>query len=196
MSAPFSQACDNNKAPILAVLQRAFAKCQQVLEIGSGTGQHSVHFAANMPHLQWHCSDRAVNHGGIIAWHQRYPAANLHPPLVLDVNQPQWPLAGFDAAFSANTCHIMAWAEVEQMFAGVARQMATHGVFCLYGPFNYGGEFTSASNADFDQHLRQQAPHMGIRAIEAVVALAERAGFELIDDVAMPANNRLLVFER
>ncbi|QIZ76887.1 DUF938 domain-containing protein [Ferrimonas lipolytica] len=196
MLAPFSQACENNKAPIFERLQQHFAASQRVLEIGSGTGQHSVYFAPRLPHLQWHCSDRNDNHEGINAWHRQLPAANLHQPVSLDVNDQLWPLTGFDAAFSANTIHIMSWPEVELMFQGVSRNMASSGRFCYYGPFNYGGQFTSASNQAFDQHLRRTATHMGIRDIEAVIDLAQQNGFQLCNDDAMPANNRLLLFQR
>ncbi|MFA5496064.1 MAG: DUF938 domain-containing protein [Porticoccaceae bacterium] len=191
---PFSQACENNREPILAILRRVFADRRRVLEIGSGTGQHAVHFAPRLPHLQWQTSDLAENHPAIAAWIDDFPAANLARPLVLDVTAPDWPAGPFDAFFTANTCHIMPWPAVQAMFAGIGRVAAPAAVLALYGPFNYGGRFTSDSNARFDRYLKEWAPHQGIRDSEAIIELARGAGLELAEDQPMPANNRLLVF--
>ncbi|HLS99274.1 MAG: DUF938 domain-containing protein [Porticoccaceae bacterium] len=193
---PFSQACANNQGPILAVLERVFAPCRGVLEIGSGTGQHAVHFAPRLAHLHWQTSDLAHNHPGINAWIDEYPAPNLARPLVLDVERGPWPEGPFDAIFSANTCHIMAWSAVAAMFAGIGRVAAPRAVIALYGPFKYGGAFTTDSNARFDAQLRASAPHQGIRDIEAIVDLARGEGFSLVEDNPLPANNQLLVFTR
>jgi hypothetical protein len=157
-----------------------------VLEIGSGTGQHAACFAAELPHLVWQASDVAAHLPGIREWGVE--------PIELDVDAP-WPRLDADAAFSANTCHIMSWPQVERMFAGVGA-IATLNTFCLYGPFNYGGRPTSASNARFDAMLRARDPLSGVRDFEAVSALARKAGFALQADHPMPANNRLLVFRR
>ncbi len=192
---PFSQACENNKTPILAVLQRVFAPCRNILEIGSGTGQHAVWFAPRLAHLHWQTSDLAVNHPGINAWIDEQPASNLARPIVLNVVSGTWPVA-MDGVFSANTCHIMPWSSVVKMFDGFGRHLARDGTVAIYGPFNYRGEFTSASNAQFDQWLRQRAPHQGIRDIETMRRLAGRAGLELLEDNPMPANNRLLVWRK
>ncbi|MGK2915317.1 MAG: DUF938 domain-containing protein [Porticoccaceae bacterium] len=193
---PFSQACENNRQPILDVLLRVFADCRKILEIGSGTGQHAVYCAPRLPHLSWQTSDLHVHHAGIQAWLAECPAANLLPPLDLNVDQPSWPVDRTDGVFTANTCHIMAWTSVVNLFTGAGRTLAPGGVLAIYGPFNYGGRFTSDSNARFDAWLKQQAPHQGIRDFEAVNELAESAGFALHDDHAMPANNRLLVWRR
>ena len=195
MSRQFSTACERNREPILAILRDAFADRRHVLEIGSGTGQHAVFFGAALPHLNWQTSDVPQNHPSIIAWQQEAGLANVLPPLALDVNE-DWPQGPFDAVFSANTCHIMAWPEVQAMFAGIGRVLSMGGVVCIYGPFNYGGQFTSASNGEFDASLTAQAPHMGIRDFEAVNALAAAQGLALQADHAMPANNRLLVWRR
>lgn len=194
---PFSQACENNKQPILDILRRVFAKTRRVLEIGSGTGQHAVHFAPHLPHLVWQTSDLAHNHPGINAWIDDTPATNLERPLTLDVLGGNWPTGLYDGFFSANTCHIMPWEAVEAMFAGLGRYVADHegpSVLALYGPFRYGGEFTSPSNAAFDRYLRERAPHQGIRDIEAITTVAADNGLVLTEDNAMPANNQLLVF--
>jgi hypothetical protein len=194
MDKPFSQACENNKQPILAVLRRHFGGVREVLEIGSGTGQHAVFFAARLPHLVWQTSDVLENHPGINAWIDGAAVGNVRRPLALDVTAQPWPLGTTGAVFSANTAHIMSWPAVETMIAGVGAVLVPGGVFCLYGPFNYNGEFTSESNARFDKSLRLRDPASGIRDFEKVDALARAAGLELVEDQAMPANNRTLVW--
>lgn len=196
---PYSQACANNQAPILAVLEQAFADRRQVLEIGSGTGQHSVYMAPRLPQLVWQTSDLPEHHAGIRAWHAAQPAANLRAPITFDLQSSAWPQTAdgaFDAVFTSNTCHIVAWPLVERMFAQVGTHLPTGGVFALYGPFNYGGEFTSDSNRAFDAWLRQRDAASGIRDLEALQALGQHHGLELVQDHAMPANNRTLVFHK
>jgi len=192
---PYAPACDRNRDPILAVLQAHFSDRKHVLEIGSGTGQHAVHFAAAMRELIWQTSDRAENLPGIRAWLDEAKLPNTPPPIELDVAQGS-PQGNYDAIFSANTLHIMSWPEVEALFAALPAMTSEDAKLAIYGPFNYGGEFTSASNAAFDESLKSRAPHMGIRDIEAVDRLARAAGFAMIDDVAMPANNRTLIWQR
>lgn len=196
MAKQFSQACENNRQPILEVLARQFSQTERVLEIGSGTGQHGVFFSAHLPHLIWQTSDLAASHPSINAWMDDEPRPNLRRPLLLDVDSEPWPDSGFDGLFSANTCHIMAWESVVNFFAGVGRHLAVGGTCCIYGPFNYRGSYTSASNARFDQWLKSQFPHQGIRDFEAVDKLALQAGLILVEDNAMPANNRLLVWRK
>jgi SAM-dependent methyltransferase len=196
MRKQFSAACERNREPILAVLRDVFADCTHVLEIGSGTGQHAVFFGAQLPHLVWQTSDLPDNHPSIGAWLQEAQLSNVLPPLMLDTYSDDWPPGPFDAVFSANTCHIMAWRDVEAMFAGIGRVLQIGGVLCIYGPFNYGGTFTSASNAQFDASLRAHAPHMGIRDVEAINRLAADRGLVLQADHSMPANNRVLVWQR
>ena len=196
MEKPFSQACENNKEPILAVLRRAFARSRRVLEIGSGTGQHAVYFAPNLPHLEWYTSDLSGNLSGIRLWIEDQPADNLFPPTVLDVNASAWPIDDFDAVFSANTAHIMYWADVEAMFQGVGKYLPFRGRFALYGPFSYHGVHVSESNVRFDQSLRARDPGMGVRDMDALEQLAEAAGLVLLEDHEMPANNRTIVWEK
>jgi hypothetical protein len=181
---PFAEHCERNREPILRILKRVFADRRRVLEIGSGTGQHAAYFAPELPHLVWQASDVAENLPGIRQW---FPNA-----VELDVDK-EWPPIEADAVFSANTCHIMSWPQVERMFAGVGA-IGSVETFCLYGPFNYGGKHTSESNARFDAMLRARDPLSGLRDFEAVSALARSAGFALQEDNAMPTNNRLLVF--
>ncbi|MFN3593716.1 MAG: DUF938 domain-containing protein [Thiobacillaceae bacterium] len=192
---PYAPACERNRDPILAVLREHFADRRQVLEIGSGTGQHAVHFAAALPHLTWQTSDRPENLPGIRLWLDEAALPNTPPPPLLDVNGP-WPQQRFDAAFSANTLHILAWAEVERLFAGLAGVLTETAKLVIYGPFNNGGRYTSESNARFDAMLRAEAAHQGIRDFEAVHALAAGIGFTLLEDLAMPANNRCLIWQR
>src|SRR5690606_1779576 len=140
---PYSDACDRNRDPILNVIKDWFVAPGEVLEIGSGTGQHAVYFARQLPHLQWIATDRAENHAGIKAWLDEAQLPNVRGPLELDVNEEVWPVERVDYVFSANTAHIMSWPEVEKMFEGVGRVLRSGGVFCLYGPFNRDGQFTS-----------------------------------------------------
>ncbi len=178
------------------MLRGHFATRRRVLEIGSGTGQHAVHFAAAMPWLQWQCSDVAVNLPGIRAWLDEAALPNTPPPLELDV-RGEWPRQEFDAVFSANALHIMGWAEVEAFFAGAGKVLATaDAVLAVYGPFNYRGAYTSDSNREFDAWLKTRDPRSGIRDFEAVDALARGIGLALAADMAMPANNRTLVWRR
>jgi cyclopropane fatty-acyl-phospholipid synthase-like methyltransferase len=192
---PHAPSCDRNRDPILAVLSAHFARCRQVLEIGSGTGQHAVYFAAAMPWLTWQCSDVAANLPGIRMWLEEAQLANTPAPIELDVDGA-WPPARFDGVFSANTLHIMGWAQVEACFARLPQVLAEAATVAVYGPFNYGGTYTSASNREFDAWLKARDPDSGIRDFEAVDALARRSGLTLTADVAMPANNRTLVWRR
>lgn len=184
---PFSEACERNRAPILAVLKRIFSDRRRVLEIGSGTGQHAAYFSSALDHLHWQASDVAEHLAGIRMWGV--------DPVELDVDQP-WPPLEVDAVFSANTAHIMSWPQVERMFEGIGGLLPPNGVFALYGPFNFAGRHTSDSNARFDAMLRARDPASGLRDFEAVSALALRCGMKLEEDNAMPANNRLLVFRK
>ncbi len=196
MNKPFSQACENNKRAILAVLEKALARTTNVLEIGSGTGQHAVFMAEYLPHLRWQPSDVADNLPGINAWLAEARTDNINPPLVLDVNQLPWPLSPTDSVFSANTLHIIGKNEVVNFFKGVHKVLLPGGKLCVYGPFNYQGNFTSESNARFDTRLKQQDPKSGIRDFEWVNELAEKSALELVKDHAMPANNRLLEWRK
>ncbi|MFC4252507.1 DUF938 domain-containing protein [Sinimarinibacterium flocculans] len=195
-SKPHSPSSERNREPILAVLRRHFADRRCVLEIGSGTGQHAVHFAAALPHLVWQSADRPSYLPGIRAWLAEAGLPNTPEPRVLDVNDADWPEGPFDAVYSANTLHIMGWPEVERLFTRLPQVVGEDAKLAIYGPFNYGGRFTSDSNAAFDARLRGDAAHMGIRDFEAVDALARGIGFRLVEDVAMPANNRCLVWRR
>lgn len=192
---PFSEACEENKQPILTVLERLFADVLKVLEVGSGTGQHGVYFAGALPHLIWQTSDLPKHHDGIRAWLLEAVLPNLKAPIALDVGGV-WPDRSFDAVFSANTTHIMSWPQVEQMFDGIGRVLESGGCFALYGPFNFGGNYTSDSNERFDQWLRKRDPASGIRNFEDLDSLARTNGLIFVEDIPMPANNRVLVWRR
>ena len=193
---PFSEACERNKGPILSVLAGAFAGATAVLEIGSGTGQHAVHFARQLPHLRWQPTDRREWLRDLAARIEQEGGANLARPIELDVRQAAWPVQPVDAVFSANTLHIMSWPEVEAFFLGVGRVLAPGGVLAVYGPFRYRGEFTSASNAAFDLELRDRNPASGIRDFDLIEEIARDSGLALVSDYALPANNQLLLFTK
>ena len=196
MQKPFSQACENNKAPILAVLRRVFNRPLKVWEIGSGTGQHAVHFAAALPHLTWQPTDLEPNLPGMSLWFDEAGLANVLAPTSLDVRDDPWPCDALEAAFTANSLHIMSWEAVEIFFARLGRYLLPGAPFCSYGPYNVGGRYTSESNARFDDWLKTQDPLSAIRDLDVLVRLADAAGIDLVEDNAMPANNKLLVWRR
>jgi SAM-dependent methyltransferase len=193
---PFSAACERNKDPILDVLRVRFAGRAQVLEVGSGTGQHAVHFARALPHLVWHPTEQLPYLADLAERVKLEGPVNLRAPTVLDVRQALWPLRIVDAMFTANTLHIMSWPEVTALFAGIGTVLAPGGVLCVYGPFRYGGKYTSDSNRDFDRMLQERDPLSGIRDVEDITVLAGQYGVRMIADHDLPANNRLLVFAK
>lgn len=193
----FSPSCERNKEPILAVLREIFTAPGLVLEIGSGSGQHAVHFAQHLPHLGWQTSDLPANHAGMQMWLEEAALPNVLPPLTLDMlDSSTWPATRFDAIFTANTLHIMSWEAVQKAFEFIGGALAPGGVLAVYGPFNYQGEYTSESNRDFDVWLKNRDPLSAIRDFEAVDELAQDQDLKLVADVAMPANNRTLVWVR
>jgi cyclopropane fatty-acyl-phospholipid synthase-like methyltransferase len=193
MHKPFSPACERNQGAILDVLREHFADRRRVLEIGSGTGQHAVHFAQALPQLVWQTSDVPAHLAGIAQWLAEAGLPNTPAPLAFDINGAP-PVGRYDAVFSANTLHIMGWPEVQRLFALLPALMSEQALLIVYGPFNRGGQFTSASNAAFDASLRFDHPQRGIRDFEAVDALARTAGLALLEDRAMPANNRCITW--
>jgi hypothetical protein len=190
---PYSQACENNKQPILEQLIRVFNNSTRILEIGSGTGQHAVFFAANLAHLNWYTSDRTDYHAGIKMWLQDNEVNNLYPPVAFTVGQDDWPMPDINGVFTANTTHIMQPAEAQLMMRLIANNLSDEGVFCQYGPFNFNGQYTSESNRAFDQHLSEQNCG-GIRDIEELIEWAKP--LKLIETIPMPANNFLLVWKK
>ena len=197
MNKPFSQACENNKRPILNVLTKVFSKTNHVLEIGSGTGQHAVFFGQHLPQLTWQTSDLAINHSGINLWLDETALPNVQRPIEIDLHKA-CPVPNnsqrIDGLYTANTLHIISWPLVVKFFEGIAQNLTAGASVCIYGPFNYQGKYTSESNANFDIWLKDRDINSGIRNIEEILLLANSAGLSLIDDHVMPANNRLLVF--
>jgi len=193
---PDAPATERNREPILEVLKSEFCDCETVLEIGSGTGQHAVFLAAAMPWLDWQTSDLAENHQGIRAWISNSGLTNVREPILLNVEEPGELDATYDAVFSANTAHIMSLRAVIRMFELVGRLLSAGGVFCLYGPFNQDGEFSSESNRRFDASLRKQDPVMGIRDLEHLDSFARKESMIRQGLYAMPANNMLAVWSK
>ncbi len=193
---PDAPATARNREPLLQVLRDELAGCCSVLEIGSGTGQHAVFFAEQMPEIVWQTSDVPANHPGILAWLDGAGLANVLPPLPLDVLRDADAGGRYDAVFSANTAHIMSIDAVVAMFALVGRLLPAAGPLCLYGPFRLEGDFTSDSNAAFDASLKARDPAMGIRDIEYLDELARAAGMERRALIAMPANNFVSVWRK
>lgn len=192
---PFSQACKNNSSAILNHLSRLLVDARTLLEIGSGTGQHAVYFAEALNDLTWQTSDLIDNHKGIHAWIHDAQLKNVLPPVELDIAQSQDVKNTYDAVFMANTLHIMPSSTVEIGLQAIPHYLNKNGLLIVYGPFNYNGEFTSDSNARFEQWLQATDTKRGIRDFEWVNALAKEAGLTLREDNPMPANNRLLVWQ-
>lgn len=205
LNKPFAESCEQNKTPIIKVLEQWFTLPDAtVFEIGSGTGQHACYFSEKLGHLHWQPSERQENIAAVQAWTtealgKNGRVKNILPVCELDVSQQHWPDIQVEYIFSANTVHIMSWPEVEDMFTGIRRILKPAGIFCLYGPFNYQGSYTSPSNADFDQWLKTRDPKSGIRDVEALCNLGHRSAphkpLKLIEDHEMPQNNRILVFQ-
>ncbi len=198
---PYAPACDRNREAIFEALDRFIEPSpSSLLEIGSGTGQHAVYFAQKLAtkNLAWQPSDIEENLAGIRAWQSDEPSANCLPPLELDLRKPAWPAKRYDYLFTANTLHIVGWPLVEAFMQCTVQVLKAGGLCFIYGPFNYGGEYTSESNRDFDVWLKQRDPDSSIRDFEAVVELAKKHSpmLEILEDIAMPANNRLLVFQK
>jgi len=195
-SLPFSQAAQNNRSPIRDELRRLLADCSRVWEVGAGTGQHAEFFAAELPWLTWQPTEHPE---ALPVLRPRCRAAalvNLAEPVALDIVAGPWPEPWPDALYTANTLHIVALELVEALFAACAERGRDATRLLVYGPVNYHGDYTSESNARFDEWLRERDPRSGIRDFEWLDELARRAGYALLEDIAMPANNRLLCWER
>ena len=188
---PFAESSEQNKLPILGVLETELAHSHRVLEVGSGTGQHAVFFAEQLPHLHWICSDLAENHAAIKMWLDEAGRDNIEGPLLLDAREDWSPMQA-DSVFSANAIHIMSWQAVQGMIKNIGNILTTDGKLCLYGPFMYAGEHTAESNARFDVWLKNRDPLSGVRDVAELETLLNSQGMELTNDYEMPANNRIL----
>lgn len=197
MEKPFSSACERNRIHILKVMKDVITtNDRKLLEIGSGTGQHAVYLAPHFPHMIWVTSDVKANHGGIRMWLDESGAPNIIGPGEFQVGVHDFPNGDFDIVFTANTFHIMSWGECQTLMDMLGKNLHGESKVLIYGPFNYDGKFTSPSNAEFDQSLKSRDERMGIRNFEEVVACMNKNGFSLLKDNEMPANNRLLVFNK
>ena len=196
MEKPYAESCDQNRGPILAVIKPLLENCSSVLEVGSGTGQHAIYFGEQMPHLQWHTSDRQQNHEGINMWLDEAALDNVHRPIELDVQRSEWPTLEIDAIFSTNTTHIMHWPDVEAFFAGAGKLLPSGGILLIYGPFSFSGVHTSDSNAKFNEWLWARDPLSGVRDFDDLNRLAIEAGLEFRHDYEMPVNNRILFWQK
>ena len=197
---PFSESCEQNKAVILKTIKPVLSSCNSVLEIGSGTGQHAVYFAQHLSHLQWYTSDRLEALNGIQMWLDEFQSEgglnNVHSPVSLDVTQSQWPEINVDAVFTANTLHIMSWYEVQMFYERVPEILNADGLMLAYGPFNYQGQYTSDSNQRFDGWLKARDPDSGIKDFSELNDLALKNGLNILADYEMPANNRILLWQK
>ncbi len=191
----FSPACVRNTLPIIEVLASTLAGNESALEVGSCTGQHAVAFADALPGLSWQPSDQAGYMATLRANLEHHRLPNIQSPLELDVTS-DWPSCTYDLVFTANTFHIMSVQQVEAFFAGLEGVLHERSWLFVYGPFNYSGAYSSDSNAAFDQSLRLRDPLSGIRDFEYIAELAAARDLQLIDDVAMPANNRMLLWRQ
>lgn len=193
---PFSLAAEQNRVPILAILQEVFTRAGEVLEIGAGTGQHAAYFAQQLAHVTWWPTEQAEALAGLMARTQAAGLSNLKNAQCLDVSDTPWPVTRVDYVYSANTLHIMDWLSVQAFFQGVGKVLAEGGDLCVYGPFNINNDYTSESNRRFDQWLKARDPRSGIRDMAALDDLARQAGLQREGQFQMPANNLILQWRK
>lgn len=194
---PYAPSCERNKEPILNVLKRLIKnEHKNLLEIGSGTGQHAVFFAQQSPHLNWTCSDVLENHHGIKLWLEELRLSNTFGPIEYEIGKDSFPNGDFDLIFTANTFHIMSWDKCKELIKACGENLKKNTLIIIYGPFNYDGDYTSHSNAQFDIWLKGISAQSAIREFEEVDACMNQAGFKLVEDTPMPSNNRVLVFKK
>jgi len=192
----YSQAAENNKAPIADVMGKHLPPDASVLEIGSGAGQHALHMSHTFPGITWLPSERKAVVPILMANLALYESNNIQPPLVLDLADFTWSGDPVDAVYAANVMHIVSDSLGKRLVQLAADALRSSGLLMLYGPYKYNGQFTTESNAAFDQWLKDRDPASGVRDFEAVIATAQCSGLTLAQDYAMPANNQMLIFER
>ena len=192
----FSQAADNNKTPILNTLSEWLSNGELVLEIGSGSGQHAIHIASALSKIRW----QPTEHPNILPILTKniasFGSPNLLTPQSLDLAAVEWPTESVDCVYSANVIHIVDKTLGGSLIKTAAESLRAGGLLALYGPFKYQGNFTTASNAEFDDWLKDRNPSSGIRDFEWVMGLAEDSGLTFVEDRSMPANNQFLAFRR
>lgn len=185
-----------NREPIARVLERILPHPIKVLEIASGSGEHAVYFAEQIPWLSWQPTEREPDRiASIEAWRQESGLSNVAPAMRLDVLQQPWPVDEAGAIFCSNMIHIAPWEATEGLIRGAAKVLPSGGLLILYGPFREGDRHTAESNRRFDEELKAKDPSWGVRDRFEVEALARGEGLILQELVPMPANNMILVFE-
>ena len=192
----FSQAADNNKAAILAVLAEYLPHQTKLLEIGSGAGQHAIHLAAALNHVLWQPSDREIVLPALTSNIDEYGPVNILEPIILDLAAHTWPAQTYNCVYAANVVHIVSSELGEILIRRAAKVLTDEGLLALYGPFKYAGDFTTPSNADFDLWLKERDAQSGVRDVEWILDLASHAGLQLVEDRQMPANNQMLIFQK
>ncbi|MDA9109354.1 class I SAM-dependent methyltransferase [Woeseiaceae bacterium] len=194
---PEAPPTQRNKWPILEILSKELISTANILEIGSGTGQHAIFFAEKLPLITWLTSDIKSNHAGIKMWLETYHGSNIRPPFDLEMGLNDRDFnTNIDHVFSSNTSHIMSYKSVKCMFSMIGRLLPLGGKFYLYGPFNINNQFTSKSNQEFDSMLKKQNTLMGIRDIEKLDILAEKEGMKRYGFYEMPSNNYLSIWRK
>ena len=197
MELPFSPSADRNKEPILEVLKKVLRpEDQRLLEVGAGTGQHAVYLAPFFPKMEWTPTEVAENLPLLRERIKQNGIPNITTPFRMTVGQDDFPIRIFDVILTINTFHIMHWKECKTFIKLISGRLQEGGKVLIYGPFNYNGKFTTPSNEEFDKALREKDPQSGIRNFEDVLNAMFKNGFELLKDVEMPSNNRMLVFRR
>ena len=191
---PYALSCDKNAQPILGVLKSFLKNSRSLLEIGAGTGQHAVFMAPYFEQMNWTLVDRRENHKGISLWLKDFLRPSIKGPFEYEIPKDLLPESDFDVVFTCNTLHMIPWDYCLKMFDDIRRVLLQKGLFIIYGAFNYKGQFTSESNRRFDDWLKKQNPESGIKNFENVVSELEVRDFKLMEDISMPANNRILVF--
>lgn len=196
MTKECSEAAIRNREPILERLRALLTAPAAVLEIGAGTGQHAAFFSRHLPHLAWLPTDLAPRLPSIRAWLAEEGGPGAREPIALDLYAERWAIGRFDVVYCANTVHYVGWEAVEGLFARLPDVLAERATLILYGPFKYGGAFTTESNEAFDAWLKARDASAGVRDVEVIDERARLLGFTLQHDFAMPANNQLLVWSR
>src|SRR6478609_9136430 len=190
----FTGSVERNKDPILNLLKRVLPHTGLILEIGSGTGRHVTYFAKALPELTWQPSDPDDEfRQSVRSWTKLENLDNVRAPINLEVGRLPWPVTRADAVLSVNMIHVAPWAATEALFSGATCVLDRGGLLVLYGPYRRFGRHTAASNEVFDAQLRASNPEWGLRDLEAVLKLADEAGFSPADIADMPANNFSIV---
>jgi len=196
MNKPYAPSCEQNQQVILDSLKILFIAPGDVLEIGSGTGQHAVFFTQQLSHLNWQPSDLETEQLGMKLWFKDVEHNRIKSPIVLDVDMKNWSVEQMNYIFTANTTHIISSKQTEKLFKHVGATLKIDGLFVQYGPFNYNEKYTSASNAQFDIWLKQRNSLSCIKNFETLLKLAKIESMKIFKDIEMPANNRLLVWQK